>query len=306
MDASSRLRRAIDNPVLFLRQANRLYHRRLGRREHNTDGDDVLGEDWDSLLVLDACRYDMFARCSGLPGRLERRRSKGSATTEFLTANLDGRDLRDAVYVTANPQLYRNRGSIRATFHDVIHVWREEGWNEEHGTVLLETVTEYAARAAEEYPDKRLIVHYMQPHYPFVDSETGFDKEHLTGERQENVWSQLLHGTLDVERGDIWRIYEANLERALPHVEVLMDALDGRTVVTADHGNMVGERAFPIPIREWGHPRGIYTKELVEVPWLVQKDGPRRKIRREAPATQSSEVAGEVVADRLRDLGYAE
>jgi hypothetical protein len=306
MDANSRLRRAIENPVLFLRQVNRLYHRRLGRREHNTDGDDILDKDWDSLIVLDACRYDMFARCSDLPGRLERRRSKGSATTEFLMANLAGRDLHDSVYVTANPQLYRNRDSIRATFHDVIHVWQEEGWDEEHGTVLPETVTEYATRAAEAYPDKRLIVHYMQPHYPFVDSETAFDKGHLTGGRRENVWSQLLHGTLDVERGDIWRIYEANLERALPHVEELMDALDGKTVVTADHGNMVGERAFPIPIREWGHPRGIYTKELVEVPWLIHEGGPRREIRAEAPTTRAEAVDDDVVADRLRNLGYAE
>ncbi|WP_049898132.1 alkaline phosphatase family protein [Halococcus agarilyticus] len=306
MDTSSRLGRAINNPVLFFRYANRLYHRRFGRREHNTDGVSVFDEDWDNLLVLDACRYDMFARCSELPGRLERRQSKGSATTEFLSANMDDRDLRDTVYVTANPQLYRNRESIRTTFHDVIHVWQEEGWDEEYGTVLPETVTEYATRTAQEYPDKRLVVHYMQPHYPFIDSGTDFDKGHLTGARRESLWSQLLYGALDADQADVWRIYEANLERALPHVEELMDALDGKTVVTADHGNMVGERAFPIPMREWGHPRGVYTDELITVPWLVREDGPRRKIRRESPVTQSNEVDSEVVADRLRDLGYTE
>lgn len=306
MKTRTRLRRAVDNPILFLRHANRLYHRRLGRREHNTDGVDVFDEDWDNLLILDACRYDMFARRSGLPGRLERRESKGSATTEFLTANLDGRDLRDTVYVTANPQLYRNRDLIDVTFHDVVHVWQEEGWDDEYGTVLPETVTEYAMRAAEGYPDKRLMIHYMQPHYPFVDTETDFDKGHLTGAQQENVWNQLLQGTLDSEHEDIWPIYEANLERALPHVEELMENLNGRTVVTADHGNMVGERAFPLPIREWGHPRGIYTDELVVVPWLVFENGPRRIIREEASASQPNEVDDDVVADRLRDLGYTE
>jgi len=248
----------------------------------------------------------MFARCSELPGRLERRQSKGSATTELLTANLDGRDLRDTVYVTAKPQLYRNRESIRATFHDVIQVWQEDGWNEEYGTVLPETVTEYATRAAEEYPEKRLVVHYMQPHYPFVGSGTDFDKGHLTGTQPESLWSQLLSGMLDVDRGTIWRLYEANLKRALPHVEELMRDLGGKTVVTADHGNMVGERAFPLPIQEWGHPRGIYTEELVTVPWLVFEDGPRRKIREEEPASQPNKVDDNVVADRLRDLGYTE
>ena len=306
MNLRSRLRRAINNPVLFLRHVNRLYHRRFGQRSYNTNGIDVFDEDWDNLLILDACRYDMFARCAELPGRLEHRESNGSATTEFLRANLDGHDLRDTVYVTANPQLYRNRDSIDVTFHDVIQVWQEDGWDDKHGTVLPETVTAYALRAAREYPDKRLMVHYMQPHYPFIGSETDFDMGHLTGTRQENVWNQLLLGTLDAEPDDIWRIYEANLERALPYVRTLMENLDGKTVVTADHGNMVGERASPLPIQEWGHPRGIYTAELVQVPWLIYTNGPRREICFEDPTAGNKEVDEDVVTDRLRNLGYAE
>lgn len=306
MNTRTRLRRAVDNPVLFLRHVNRLYHRRLGQHEHNPNGVAVFTEDWDSLCILDACRYDMFAHCSDLTGRLERRKSKGSSTTEFLTANLDGRDLRDTVYVTANPQLYHNRKTIDVEFHDVIHVWREEGWDEEHGTVLPETVTEYALRAAEEYPNKRLVIHYMQPHYPFIESETDFDKDHLAGSRRENVWNQLFLGTLDIKRQDIWDIYEANLERALPHVKTLLGKIDGKTVVTADHGNMVGERAFPLPIREWGHPRGIYTSELIHVPWLVHENGPRREVQIDKSEDQTETVDQDVVADRLKHLGYAE
>lgn len=306
MDISRRLCRAFNNPILFLRHANRLYHRRLGLREHNTDGINVFEEDWDNLLILDACRYDAFARRSELPGRLERRRSQGSATTEFLRANIDGRDLQNTIYVTGNPQLYQHRETIRASFHDVIHVWQEGGWNEEYGTVLPETVTEYATRAARDHPNKRLVVHYMQPHYPFVGSQTAFDKGHLTGAEDESVWSQLLLGTLDLDQDEIWRLYEENLDRALPHIEKLMNELSGKTVVTADHGNMVGERSFPLPIREWGHPRGLYTKELITVPWLVFENGSRREIRAEDPATRSEDVDDDVVAERLRDLGYAE
>jgi hypothetical protein len=306
MNTLARLSRALDHPVLFARHANRLYHRRFGTRDHNA-GTAIFEEDWDTLAVLDACRYDMFERRSRLPGRLERRRSRGSATTEFLRANIDGRDLRDTVYVTANPQLHRNRESIRASFHDVIDVWSEDGWDDDEGTVLPETVTEYAVRAAREYPHKRLLVHYMQPHYPFVESATAFDKHHLDAqEAGENVWSQLMFGDLDVDRAGIWRLYEDNLDRVLPHVESLLEAIEGRTVVTADHGNMVGERSFPLPIREWGHPRGTYTHELVTVPWLVHENGPRRTVRTEEPAADSTGVDEEVVADRLRNLGYAE
>lgn len=306
MDTRSRLSRALRTPILFCRHANRLYHRRFGRRECNEDGVDPFEADWDNLFILDACRYDMFERRAELPGRLERAESRASTTVEFLRANVDGRDLSDTVYVTANPQLSQHRESIDAQFAAVVDVWRADGWSNEHGTVLPETVTEHALRAAEEYPNKRLVVHYMQPHYPFVGSGTDFDKGHLTGTQPESLWSQLLSGMLDVDRGTIWRLYEANLKRALPHVEELMRDLGGKTVVTADHGNMVGERAFPLPIQEWGHPRGIYTEELVTVPWLVFEDGPRRKIREEEPASQPNKVDDNVVADRLRDLGYTE
>jgi hypothetical protein len=238
MSTVSRLRRGASNPTFFLRYANRLYYRRLNSRQQNTAGTAIFEEDWDNLLILDACRYDMFEQHADLPGRLEHRYSKGSSTPEFLRANLTGRDLRDTVYVTANPQFYRNRDELPANFHAVIDIWREAGWDEEYHTVLPETVTECAQDAAEEYPNKRLLVHYIQPHYPFIGSQTEFDKRQLvdtdTGER--NVWYQLMTGTLDVERETIWQLYTDNLNLALPYVEELMDALNGRTVVTADHG----------------------------------------------------------------------
>lgn len=308
MYSLSQLRRGFDSPNLFFRELNRLYHRRLNRRRYNTDGVDVFEEDWDTLVVLDACRYDVFSEYNTLPGRLGTRHSRGSSTTEFLLGNFGGKTLHDTVYVTANPQYRRNREMIGSELHAVIDVWAEDGWDEEEGTVLPETVTEYAQRAAEQYPKKRLVVHYMQPHYPFVGSDTEFDKGQLDGRRTDrrNVWNQLMEGDISLDRATVWELYVANLERALPHVETLLDALDGLTVVTADHGNMVGERAFPFPIREWGHPRGTYTKQLVRVPWLVHDDGPRRDIVAGQPEPTSEDVEEETVADRLKHLGYAE
>ncbi|WP_342764802.1 hypothetical protein [Haladaptatus sp. W1] len=115
-----------------------------------------------------------------------------------------------------------------------------------------------------------------------------------------------MESELDVSRGSIWHAYTGNLLRSLPHVEQLMDALTGRTVVTADHGNMVGERAFPFPIREWGHPRGMYTEELVKVPWLVHENGPRKDITTEGSDEEMEAVDDAVVSDRLEQLGYME
>ena len=308
MYSISQLKRGLSSPSLFFREANRLYYRRFNTLRYNTAGTDVFAEDWDTLLILDACRYDMFERISDLPGRLESRTSRGSATTEFLIANFDGRELLDTVYVTANPQLYRNRHRIDADLHAVIDVWENEGWDDQYGTVLPETVADAALDAVETYPNKRHVVHFMQPHYPFLTDETEFDKGHLenAGTDEGNVWAQLLEGTLDVDESTVISLYDENLRRVLPSVERLLDELPGKTVVTSDHGNMLGERARPIPIREWGHPRGIYTEELVKMPWLVVESESRPTIVAEDSERNRDAVDQDVVAERLRNLGYAE
>ncbi len=306
MYSRAQVERALRTPSLLFREANRLYHRRLNRRAYNTAGVDVFAEDWDTLVLLDACRYDMFSGQSELAGRLESRRSRGSSTQEFLRGNVQDRTLHDTVYVTANPQLYWHRDWLNASFHAVEHVWMEDGWDERYGTVLPETTTARALEAAETYPNKRYLVHYMQPHYPFLtDADESFAVDHSFLDPDEaGFWNRVMTGELGADPDEVWRAYQSTLDRTLPHVERLLEGLDGKSVVSADHGNMVGERARPFPIREWGHPRGIYTDQLVEVPWLVV-DGDRRTIVSEAPAETRAEVADEVVTDRLEQLGYA-
>jgi hypothetical protein len=308
MYSAAQLKRGLDTPALFCREFNRLYHRRLNTRRYNTRGVDIFAEDWDTLIILDACRYDTFERIGGLPGRLESRVSRGSSTPEFLAANLGDRELLDTVYVTANPQLYRNRHRIGAELHAVIDVWDDEGWDEQYGTVLPETVADVAVDAAADYPDKRHVVHFMQPHYPFLTDETDFDKGHLddVDATEGNVWTKLMEGETPVEPATVRALYEDNLRAVLPSTERLLDRLPGRTVVTADHGNMLGERARPLPIREWGHPRGLYTEQLVKVPWLVSNGDTRREVAAEAPEHGHDDVDEGVVTERLRNLGYAE
>lgn len=280
-----RMVRAIDEPRLFIRGMNRAYHRNFGRRKENLNGTFVFDKDWDTLIVLDACRYDMFAEHNQIEGQLSSRISRGSATAEWLKANVDGRDLSDTVYVTANPQLERNREEWEVNLFAIENVWLQNGWDDEKGTVLAETMTAAAKESLKRFPNKRLVVHYMQPHYPFVTSSTTFDKEHLStisdsdkSASGENVWNKMFMRNLDVSKDRLWGMYVDNLKYALDHVQELVNELEGKTVITSDHGNYVGERATPIPIREWGHPRGLYDDELVRVPWLVHTDGDRRTV----------------------------
>jgi len=94
----------------------------------------VMGEDWDNLIILDACRYDMFEkeiRNWEIDGRLEYRISRGTCTVEFLFENFSNGYFRDIVYVTANPfvSIY-----LKENFYKIIPVW-DFGWNEKLNTV---------------------------------------------------------------------------------------------------------------------------------------------------------------------------
>ncbi len=142
----------------------------------------VMEERWDYLVILDACRYDYFEKVwskylSG--GRLSRINTVGTATVEWRD-NSFTQYYDDVVYVSANPYI----NSVKAVkgfsamdhFPKVYDVW-ESGWEPELGTVRPETVTKAAIDAAANHPDKRMIIHYLQPHSPYLslaDDRCGF------------------------------------------------------------------------------------------------------------------------------------
>jgi hypothetical protein len=283
----SRLRSLFGRPVSYARNINQRYYSDNYRLEFNPSGSDFFAADWDTLVILDGCRYDTFRKFSTLPGHLSYRESRGSMTVEFLRGNVAGRALHDTVYVTANGQFYNYRDELDASFHHVENIWQhDDAWSEDHHTVFPETTTAYALRAAERFPDKRLVVHYVQPHYPFIEAPIEIDDSF--NPETPDFWKRVLVGDLHFEPAELRAAYEANLERALPHVADLLEELAGKTVVTADHGNMLGDRARPLPMREWGHPSKLWIPELTKVPWLVSVSHPRPEHTSEPPTANMS------------------
>ncbi|MUV59519.1 hypothetical protein GJ634_01545 [Halobacterium sp. CBA1126] len=105
-----------------------------------------------------------------------------------------------------------------------------------------------------------------------------------------------------IERESVEQAYLANLSYVLDYVESLIKELPNRTVVSADHGEMLGERAWPVPIRCYGHILGIRTPELTNVPWAVV-DGEPREMTDEGVLEFIPDTDG-AVEDRLEALGY--
>ncbi|MFC7227997.1 LTA synthase family protein [Salinirubellus salinus] len=268
-------------------------------------------EDWDNVVILDACRYDLFESVNTLDGNLDYRISPASATPEFLSRNFEEKQYHDTVYVTANP-MYRTLG-LDEVFHQIIDVW-ENHWDRQKQTVLPEAMTEATASAYKRFPNKRIISHFMQPHYPFVGelaSEIGahsgyeFAYRNVTeGEASRDnptVWERLEAG--DVSRELVWDAYAENLKIVFPHVEELLELFDEKTVITSDHGNLLGEKPHPLAAPVYGHPHGMRHEHLSKVPWLIVAGTERKYIVSEKPIKQLSDPSGDVT-DRLADLGY--
>ncbi|WP_276272934.1 hypothetical protein [Haloarcula litorea] len=291
----------IQNPRLFARAINRKFYTRFGMWEYNRQGVDIFEEEWDNLIILDACRLDLFEEVWDSRGQLNQKISRGANTVEWLKANVRGRTLHNTVYITGNGQIHHQREQIQPDFHDVIPIFAF-GWNESSGTVNPEAVTREAIKAASEYPHKRLLIHYVQPHFPFIGADTEVD-ERPPGKRHYPFWERVFTGKYNISRQKLWNAYQQTLEITIPYVEELVKELDGRTVISSDHGNMFGERPRPIPIREWGHPPGIYTRELVRVPWFVINDE-RRRVHSDEPKTWYGDLDRVSTESKLKNLGY--
>jgi len=306
------LERAIRNPVLIAREALRLtgwpIHQAYGKYIDRKcrDGIDVMENGWDNLVILDACRYDYFARQNTFDGKLTREISRGKKSWQFIEENFAGRELHDTVYVTANPF---STDIKEGTFYHTKHLHATD-WNEEIGTVQPADVVEAAFEAHGEHPDKRIIVHFMQPHRPYLGETADALRERLEiqgyGRHNEGIqiWGAVKQGDVSIE--EIRDAYSESLGVALEHVEDLLEGLSGKSVVTSDHGEMLGERVSPFTTRVWGHMEGFSTQTLREVPWLVINSRDRREIHKSTPIESTSNLDGKEIEGRLEALGYAD
>lgn len=294
------IRRGLSNPPLIGRELNRLFYKYRG---HPFPTKDYFESDWDNLIILDGCRYDLFIE-SEANWNAKPVYSPASNTSEFLKMVFGNRTLLDTIYITANPQYYRYRSEICTDFYDVFDLWMGPSWDDEIGTVPPEEITDVSLNVYENNPDKRLIVHYMQPHFPFLDSDINSGVVSRPNQETENFWTEMMRDNLAIRKEELWNAYLNNLNYALTYVKKLVDVISGTTVITSDHGNMLGERSRPIPTREWGHPQGIFTEELTKVPWVNILGDRAEPIIPEKKKAANDTKKMDTALERLSDLGY--
>lgn len=290
-------------PGFALKRSYQELAKGLLRRVPARQGEVVWNRQWDVLVILDACRWDAFQQRYGDADWLrgaESMTAAGSASPEFMDrmfAEEYADEISRTAYVTGNP--YSEAHVDADAFALLDEVWRYV-WDEEVGTIRPAPLTNQAVRHYRTGRYDRLIVHYMQPHWPYVADPLmyGFDPETVTGAGStDNPFDRQNRGELS--REDHFERYLANLEYVVEHVRnVLLRAIDAETVaLTADHGTLFGEYGL------YKHPTNVPLPLLRRVPWATTEAVDEG----EYEPTEIASRERSVDADRsrqLEDLGY--
>lgn len=253
-------------PERAFRAILKLYYQMRGKGPR---GAMLLQREWKYLLVLDACRYDFFEKQQVIRGKLYNVLSQGTSTPEWVQKNFN-RECDQVVYISGNPylsQLKLKEFFGKVPFHHLEPVWKY-GWDTELGTVPPQEINKACLSLKDQFPNKRFILHYMQPHYPFIKEgklrESGFGIDYVLGKARKagrSVWDLLREGK--VKRKEVLKAYMENLNFCLEYVKQLLGDLSGKIVITSDHGNLFGRYGL------YQHPPYTYLSELREVPWMV-------------------------------------
>jgi len=170
----------------------------------------IIEERWDFLIVLDACRYDYFKDVyeKYFSGELKKGISLGSTTSEWLEKSFPG-NYKNIIYISGNPiinsSLKIEGFDAKSHFYKVVDVWNF-GWNEELGTVLPDKINKAALDYISKFHKKKFIVHYLQPHEPYISekytheilldlfrSQNGLQWDQGIWARQRSPFEKLLH-----------------------------------------------------------------------------------------------------------------
>lgn len=240
--------------------------------------DNLRGEDEFLLIVLDACRYDALKQEADeyFPDKEVKPVFNEARNTFEWGKNVWGEGLYTCKYISgAVPinsnytEFEENRHSMYDGYVPAEHIlnlrdaW-QEAWDDELGVAPPEKITEIAL---EDQADQ-MVVHYFQPHTPFIG-----EKRQLGYKEGENalpaqgkpvdhiIWEKVKDG--EISRSELWELYVSNLRRVLDSVKKLLEELDhDNVVITSDYGEALGEYGV------YAHPENINHPKVRVVPWL--------------------------------------
>jgi len=275
---------------------------KLKEYPHLRKATNVYERDWDLLILLDCARPDMMREVKDeyeFLHSVEELTSVGSCSMQWMdntfTRNYN-EEIKSTLHITSNTSSEAYLSD--KPFQFLEEVWRD-GWDEEIGTIPAQEVTDRAIYHMRESDAKRNIVHYMQPHLPFV-TRPDINSNVVTtrGVVGRGKYLGGLHKEEGYSKEELWKATLENLRYVLDSVEVLISNVDADlAIISADHGEAFGEQGI------WNHPCRTYIDCLIQVPWCPTSaiDSGNHNPDYEPTATNKDNMS---LDDKLEALGY--
>jgi hypothetical protein len=137
----------------------------------------------------------------------------------------------------------------------------------------------------------RVILHYTQPHRPYLSR--GFSESRELYRYETKPFEYLRNGG---DRQTVWESYLDDLRWVLDDIEILLQNIDAeRVVISADHGEAFGEYGI------YGHSSGSIHPYVRRVPWVVTT---ATNTESYSPKITPSKETGVSANENLEALGY--
>jgi len=253
--------------------------------------------DWDYLVILDACRYDVFAEVVtelDLPGTLTKADS-GAVNTSFWLKQHWSREDTDAILITANPWSFKGGASGMAHERFKRAIWadpegkdvkgykaireriqplcgRSGGFGVFHPKIALECFLAYKEQG------HRYVIHLIPPHLPFLGEKGSalFARLKLAPHNHGGIYRAIRNYGRRGNWKELRECYKENIIVALQSLQDYAELFsNGRLVISADHGELIGEPMFDRKGMYWHKISGSTWEEknsiremLQTVPWF--------------------------------------
>ena len=249
---------------------------------------DYVKENWDYLLIIDACRYDVFEEVvkeRGLKGKLTLFDTRCGQTPTWYRKYWSYKDS-DIHLISSNPQPFmtvctwdahkrfktaRWADPESSTEGEFIKKWLkkdEQTWNPD---IVLDVFERY------HWPGSRYLLHFMPPHLPYL-GEKGkslLKKLGVVNNPHRNIYDAVRDYGRQGHWDEVRECYKENLEYVLDKIYARLDLFPGKVVISSDHAEMLGEPNFDDQ-GIFGHgreagPKSPVWEKIRQVPWFEVK-----------------------------------
>jgi hypothetical protein len=327
------IRRAVSNPFLAFDQVVLQHLYRVPSTYLNGRymvGTNVFDREWDVLIILDTCRVDALRAVSpeyDFLDNIGEIKSVGGATPEWIARTFDMdrlHQIQNTAYLSGTAQLrgvldeklpasrsiaeshiaYKLLSSFNSVdIDDLAHVeylFKHEPPGEEgplghkEGLTPPRYVTDRGISVNREQDHDRVILHYMQPHSPYVANAIAEERDLLDHEPRPLAYLRETGG-----HELVWETYLDELRYVLDEVELLLDNIDAeRVAITADHGEAFGEYGI------YGHQIGSLHPKIRNVPWATTTASDTNTYTPSIEELDEAAETEQTTEEMLEALGY--